>query len=244
MTSYKTNKKWVYPQCALDMVTEGGCISSYPTYNKNIYINKQMKRNLTLLLLIGLTNQIFGQLNPIKDFNWDHDYIYPPGLNHFTLSWDEPESSADTLVGYNIYGGAELYKFQTTIGMICREYDSSGCDFFDFLSEGDYIKVTAVYNSSHDESIATDSVEFMGLMLGIEEMIENEKVEIYPNPTNGKFKIETDDIEKVVILSSSGQIIHEKMINSTIDLTNYSKGIYFIKLIRKSGINIEKILLE
>jgi hypothetical protein len=126
-------------------------------------------------LLIGITIQIFGQLNPVNNFNWDHDYIYPPGWNHFTLSWDEPDTSNDSLIGYNIYGGNELYKYQTHLGLICREYDSTDCNFFYFLTVGDYIKVTAVYNSPPEESIAVDSAQFEGIMIGIENPITLEK---------------------------------------------------------------------
>ncbi len=204
-----------------------------------------MKKNLALILFFGLTIQIFGQLNPVNNFDWDHDYIYPPGSNYFTLSWEIPDSSTDSLIGYNIYGGNELYKFQTYIGAYCREYDSTDCDFmYNFLEEGDYIKVTAVYNSPPQESIAVDSAIFWGLAIGIEDLTINEKTRLFPNPTNGIVKIDSDNIRKIIVINTSGTIIQEQIDKSFIDLSDYSKGIYYIKIITDKGIKTEKVVLE
>jgi hypothetical protein len=202
-----------------------------------------MKKLLISSLLIGMTIQIFGQLNPVNNLVWDHDYIYPPGWNHFTLFWDEPDPSNDSLVGYNIYAGNELYKYQTHLGLICREYDSSDCGFFNFLTPGDYIKVTAIYNSPPEESIAVDSAQFTGLMQGIENpLIEN--VILYPNPANGIVAIDIENIRKIIVINNLGEIVQNHKDKSTIDLRGYSKGIYYFKIITDKGIITEKVSLE
>lgn len=61
---------------------------------------------------------------------------------------------------------------------------------------------------------------------------------IYPNPGNGKFKIELDipqEIDQVnlTIQHSSGQIIYDKMVSESIktfDLSKYPKGIYLVTI--------------
>lgn len=202
-----------------------------------------MKKLFISSLLIGMSIQIFGQLNPVNNFNWDHFYIYPPGWNHFSLTWDIPDPSNDSLIGYNIYGGNELYKYQTHLGLICTEYDSTDCSFFDFLTIEDYIKVTAVYNSPPEESIAIDSAQFMGHMMGIENPFK-ENVILYPNPTNGIVAIDIEDIRKIIVINNFGEILQYQTDKSTIDLREYSKGIYYLRIITDEGIRTEKVVLK
>ncbi len=70
---------------------------------------------------------------------------------------------------------------------------------------------------------------------------------IYPNPTSNSFIIEAEFIKSVVISNTEGMLIMEKEINSTsakIDLANYAKAIYFIKIQTSKGIFVRKIILN
>ncbi len=52
---------------------------------------------------------------------------------------------------------------------------------------------------------------------------------IYPNPTNGSFKIQASQPVKYKIYNTLGQVILESATaneNATIDLNGYAKGIY------------------
>ena len=199
------------------------------------------------LLLIALYFAIpsYGQLNPINNLTWEHNYIFPPGLNTFSLTWETPDVSSDTLIGYNIYGGDSLWRFQTSIGAFCNEFECPDGDFInDFLTEGDYIKVTAVYNNSFEESTVIDSVQFFGLLVGITENSANSKTKLYPNPTTGIITIETDIDFRIELLDVSGNLIHEQSTGPIIDMSEFSKGVYFVKIITSQGISINRIILQ
>ena len=74
--------------------------------------------------------------------------------------------------------------------------------------------------------------------------LEKNNINIYPNPTNHFITIEGDNLTYIEITNITGQIITKKEVNTnrlTIDLSTYSKGIYFIK-INKSV--TKKIVLE
>jgi len=71
---------------------------------------------------------------------------------------------------------------------------------------------------------------------------------IYPNPSRGLFKIEINNKDKLVveIYNINGQLLYRKKLNNTyskqIDITSYSKGIYFVKLHCEEFVRIEKIV--
>ncbi|MBT5991748.1 MAG: T9SS type A sorting domain-containing protein [Bacteroidetes bacterium] len=75
---------------------------------------------------------------------------------------------------------------------------------------------------------------------GLNEQIEN-SILVYPNPSDGMFYIELVDYSDAIIqiYSSKGQLIRELHITQTktqINLSNQSKGVYWMKVIGENGI--------
>ncbi len=203
-----------------------------------------MKKNLALLLLLfGLTLQIFGQLNPITNLTWYQWYQTPH--NFFDLNWESPDSSLDTLVGYNIYRDNELYRFQTESRLYHTENGENCPENFIFYGNADgfWIHVTAVYNSSNDESNYIDSVFSMGPVLGIEK-IDFLKRKLFPNPTSGKLNICYKSVKTILLINQTGKILKEYKPESQIDLSDFPNGIYLIKVITEQGEFVDKIILE
>ncbi len=82
--------------------------------------------------------------------------------------------------------------------------------------------------------------------------IWNNIFSIYPNPANGiiniNWKNKISDNAQIHITDISGRVVYtlnEKVssINS-IDITNFSTGIYFIKVIAEQGVYVEKLVVE
>lgn len=101
---------------------------------------------LTIAIFITFIFQTIGQINPITNLTWIQYYESPN--NYFQLSWDEPESPHDELIGYNIYAGDELYRFQTENSLYNLEGSSNcGIDFLLYYGGAEFLAhVTAVYN--------------------------------------------------------------------------------------------------
>ncbi len=80
--------------------------------------------------------------------------------------------------------------------------------------------------------------------------IENNKTEIYPNPTNGKFSLNINKAEvgDVKIYSMHGSLILSKEVIEGInefDLSAFGKGIYFVKFTDKKGKSLtEKLIVR
>jgi len=80
-----------------------------------------MKETKVLIAFLLSTVQIFGQLNPLNNFQFSNWYSYGslcPANNCFSLDWEEPDSSImDTLIEHSIYCDSELRRFQDYIGV-------------------------------------------------------------------------------------------------------------------------------
>lgn len=89
------------------------------------------------------------------------------------------------------------------------------------------------------------------VVTGINESSNELGILIYPNPSNGKFVIEKpNNLSKAIqlkLLNASSKLILEKVIpanlkNTTIDITNYSNGLYYLQIIVDDKVHIKQIL--
>jgi len=74
----------------------------------------------------------------------------------------------------------------------------------------------------------------------------NDAIIVYPNPSNGRFSIDglKNEIDKLTVLNSIGQIVEVlEFPNNTINL-NLDKGVYFINIISKGEVMSKKISIE
>ena len=96
----------------------------------------------------------------------------------------------------------------------------------------------------------------MGIILkskdeDISEVLEEEFVGIYPNPSSGKFNIEFKDVsvQKVTVYDAIGKVVYENMTdtNSTnvrIDLSEITTGMYFLKINAVEKVIMKKIIKD
>ncbi len=74
---------------------------------------------------------------------------------------------------------------------------------------------------------------------GVNEHIRSENIKVYPNPTNTFFNVVLPNPSEQFTLdvySSLGQVIYKTNNNTQIDISNYSTGIYFLK-VKQNGRN-------
>jgi len=101
--------------------------------------------------------------------------------------------------------------------------------------------------SAYQNAEVWKEFNIVGINVGIE-TIEATTVNIYPNPTTGKFKIENGElsIEKVVIYDISGKIqkIENWKTENGIDISQLPAGVYFVKIFTELGEVTKKVLKE
>jgi hypothetical protein len=76
----------------------------------------------------------------------------------------------------------------------------------------------------------------------------DESILLYPNPTNSVIHIESETaIQSIEVYDVQGRILQTQLTNekqTTIDLTQKTKGIYFFKVTTDKGIKVEKLIKE
>lgn len=70
---------------------------------------------------------------------------------------------------------------------------------------------------------------------------------IYPNPTTGTFRMTgVENNSQLEIYSVLGQFVHSEIVtnNSIVDISNLTRGMYFIKLYQENKINTQKLIVN
>jgi hypothetical protein len=103
------------------------------------------------------------------------------------------------------------------------------------FSTGEYtLIVTNEYACTDIDTIVVEIIS------GIGNQNMKDDIQIYPNPARDEFYISSENqiLERVVVYNSIGKIIISEKINSnihSIDISKFSNGIYFVRLISKTG---------
>ena len=206
-----------------------------------------MKINYILIVFLAtFFGNIFAQINPVQNLQGVHGYQNM--INYFNYYWDEPAQPHDVIIGYNVYRENELYRFQTDKSIYCDlvVYTLTCNGSEDFLYYNNGLGFTAHVTAVYEGNIESDYLETIavtGLLLKNNEF-EISNSNLYPNPTTGILNITNIDFDKINIYDIAGKLVTHFESTTKIDLSNLSKGLYFVKTISKNGTTINKVILE
>jgi hypothetical protein len=202
-----------------------------------------MNKFIFTILILFSSLILTGQINPVNDLYFQQNYMNGnyncPSFNCFELSWITPESSNDTLLGYNVYRNNYFWIFTNETIVSCAGIAPCGySDFYDSIPF--WVTVKAIYNSDSIISLANDSVYAGDLFVNVDE-IEKDKlnlselISIYPNPAQKEIFISVENgitIDKINIYNQLGQnVIHQISFNGSIDVSSLLPGIYFVEVL-------------
>ena len=106
--------------------------------------------------------------------------------------------------------------------------------------------------SSQWDSYATDTCNNLASKIAKpidEEIIDSDEIIIYPNPSDGNFYIDFDNLDttySIEIISFAGQKVFEKQntTDAAIAVSHLAKGIYVVQIITDSKTIIKKIIIN
>jgi len=91
-----------------------------------------------------------------------------------------------------------------------------------------------------------DDIEITGATTDMQ-VVENNNISIYPNPTNGNITITNIANSNVEITDINGRVVMSQFASSdmlSMDLSNFDKGTYIVKIINDSSISIKKVIVK
>jgi len=97
-----------------------------------------------------------------------------------------------------------------------------------------------------DHVVYFDNVYGPSASVGIEEDGLNKEVSLYPNPSNGRYNLESNsNLEKVEVLSLDGRVLFTAMPNTnnyTVEIPEFANGIYIMRIQANSKTEIHRVV--
>lgn len=147
--------------------------------------------------------------------------------------WAKQIGGNDADQGNSIFVDKLFNIYTTGFFSTTADFDPSS-NTFNLTSLG--LKDAFIHKMS--QSIVTD----------IKKYENNNNILIYPNPTNNLLTISsTNNFYNIVLLNLTGQILVSESVHSkshSLQLQNFSEGIYFVKIFYDNGINVTKKVVK
>ena len=75
----------------------------------------------------------------------------------------------------------------------------------------------------------------------------NFNVTLYPNPTSGQVKIESNNIQRVTVYNMFGQLVIDREVNAdeaVIDMTGFAAGVYMVRIATIDGVATKNVIVK
>jgi hypothetical protein len=256
-----------YSKATINLAACDSCISpsgKYTWYTSGIYYDTIPNSNgCDSLITIDLS--VFNVTNYINEFACDY-YVSPSG-NH---TWNTTGIYYDTISGSGAYDCIVTINLTVTTlnnsvtqnGNILTAIESGAsyqwldCDslFYPISGETNQSYIPTVTGNYAVEISKNGCVDTSACLNVIVSILENEAltdIHIYPNPTTGKITVECENMERVEVVDITGKLIYEIASSLSprndvleIDISAFSKGVYFVKVTSEDGVAVERIVLE
>ncbi len=151
------------------------------------------------------------------------------------LYWEAPETgSTGNLLGYNVHrDGVKINEELITI-----------CTFEDTQTDEETTYTYSV-EAVYDDGCASqcDPIEFTTGGWGVSEN-ESMNINVYPNPAEGFVNVKAEGLRNVELIDVMGRIIsrnESSETTTTIDLSNLTSGIYFLRIMTENGVSLQRV---
>jgi len=145
----------------------------------------------------------------------------------------------DSIIIGNNASEAALFNWQPSTGLSCTNCPNP--------KASPNVTTTYTVTKTQCKSVTTDLITVSVSPTGIHELNINSAITLQPNPTNGITTITSKyEMQKVEIINIAGQTLLSELAANKVhqlNLTDFSEGIYFVKLSYANGQNITKKII-
>ena len=212
-------------------------------YNYSVYVNNAAGNSQPVYeqILLGEKCEVIFELNDDGGDGWKGGSIsvFNDGKRIAIVTLEDGASETQTLPLLN----GELTFVWNKCWYSEEEYYT--CDEISFLIKDKDENV--LYQSEGEMQPGVFLTYDNNCSLDVEEMTnENSTLLIYPNPTNGKISVKTDDICVIELMNIVGQCVAAYDVDDDfyeIDMSGFETGIYFVNVKTENEIITKKIIL-
>ncbi|MBN2682960.1 MAG: T9SS type A sorting domain-containing protein [Bacteroidales bacterium] len=173
-------------------------------------------------------------------------------FNIDTIEWSGPMSdNYNIIITIQNYLGSYLYKIYYNSEQIFSDfYGNSILDYqlSTFKIGSESFKGTIDDITIYDRVLSQDEIDSIynyNPTTYNKEIAKTEDLKIYPNPTNGLIKISGNDFKYAEIFNMQGRKLKQlSIINREINLLEFKKGLYLLRLINENEVVNEKIIIQ
>lgn len=219
--------------------SNGGIVSGGGTYNQGTSCTVHATAN-TGYSFVNWTengNQVSTNANYTFTVNGNRNLVANFSQNTYTIQASAGANGIITPSGtINVAQGANQ-----TFAMI----PNTGYEVQAVYIDGNSVGVLTSYTFTNVTANHQIYVTFMH----VDSVEENDDLalEIYPNPTNGEFTVEYEDLQHICIVNPLGQIVYNAEVESNqvhIDLSGMVKGVYIIQIEANGLQTTRKIIVQ
>ena len=177
--------------------------------------------------------------------NVQAEYIWYGGDYFVRISWTKSESLDFDFGNFRVYRSIDGGSNYEIVGYVANENNVYTFIFDDTEVEpGEtYFYYVIAYYTLYEHEAATGPVSCLVTSIG--ESVA--KPEFFPNPTAGKVTVKAEGMERITIVNNLGQTLYQANIDTsetTLDLTPFGKGMYFIMIQTAQGATTQRIVVE
>lgn len=243
--------------------TNGGVFATGSANNMEITQNgeamqvRSVFKNIDMEISAGATADVTGMVLRYVSNNSTNYQIAPRSNDDIVLSTVVMDTVATPVITVN-----PLTNNMVSVEITCATEGASiyyeiGPDIMTYPTENDNLyENTFVYQDVHFYVVAIATKEGMVnsplasyeyFPVGINEHQIN--VSVYPNPTTGQFRIQNSEfrIQSVEVYDVFGKLISSTEVNDndvTVDISNYTNGVYFARIRTENGTVTKKVVKQ
>jgi hypothetical protein len=160
------------------------------------------------------------------------------------------QSSGDTIFGVSIYDENETPPFRKTNFLPTISSQSQGAMVGLVYNNSLHVGGSFERAGSNEVNNITRFDPTATLIVSTENLVKNETVKVYPNPTNNILNITSTTTQfNLQLTDVAGKVVYTEAVNgndATINVSQYSKGIYFLQVNNATTENsaVYKVVVE
>jgi len=243
-----------------DIVIGNGTLASLSTEDSTLFeleIDPTTEGNITVDIPADIATDIVGNGNTAAtQFSILYDGTAPEGnitttatdtinTKNFTIKIQFSEKVENfTIDDINVYNGSGSNLVEVDVDSVWNaDISALGSGVVTVrINTGSLTDIAGNENAVIEWSIVYTNSDLL--------LLQELGIKIYPNPSNGKFRIDMTErnVEQITILDISGRLIHKENLkqqsSKEIDLSEFAKGIYILKLNVNNKELTSKIIIE